>query len=193
MASIQTKERNGKAFYYIVARDPEKGRNGQRWHYAGTDPAQAEIRLREVELALAKGESLRRRKESPRFSALSGEFLKYAQGNLSPETAERYERSLAILKGFLRDDPPMDRITPTVLEGFKVYRQKVRYHTLRNDFVALQSLYTWTKRLGYCETAPTDKITLRNSEKQRPTRFLREARKSRLFGTAPLRSITFVL
>ncbi len=129
MASIQTKERNGKAFYYIVARDSDKGRNGQRWHYAGTDPSQAEIKLREVELSIAKGESLRRRKESPRFSVLVEAFLNYAQASLSPETVERYERSLTLFKGFLREDPQADRITPAILEAFKASRREVCYHT----------------------------------------------------------------
>ncbi len=64
MASIHAKRQDGKVYYYVVAKDPGKGRRGQRWIYAGTDSAQAEIRLREVELSVAKGESLRRKGES---------------------------------------------------------------------------------------------------------------------------------
>ena len=180
MPWIRRKQRESGDYFYVVL--PRQGsKRGERWVYAGKTEQDAGIKLKEIELALAKEEELPRKpQESPRFSVLVAGFLTYAEANLVPDTVGGYKRALERFQAFLKDDPPGERVSPAILEAYKASRRDVSFNTLRIEYMTLRSLYTWAKRLGYCQSAPTDKVGLRAPEHHKPPKFLTRPEVERL-------------
>ncbi len=132
----------------------------------------AELRLKEIELQIARGEL-----NIPKDSAIDEffeNFLTYAEAHTSPKTLESYTTVVRSFKGFrskLKAVSKLSQITPAIIEDFKLVRlKKVSKGTVNHNLKILGIIFNWAIKQNLIKKNPVKEVKRFKVEKKH-TRF----------------------
>ncbi|NTU49678.1 MAG: site-specific integrase [Desulfobulbaceae bacterium] len=153
----------------------------------GTSQKAAEIALKEIEVALAKGE-LDPEPQGGLLKNLLEDFRSYCQTNLAPGTRKRYSSILDNFCRFLSQKHPllaktMD-FTPKVFENFKAFRkgEGACNRTVNSELIVIKMMFRLGLQWDYVRKNPLDGVSKLRIPTSNPPRFFTEDECRRLLS-----------
>lgn len=145
----------------------------------GTSQKAAEIALKEIEVALAKGE-LDLEPQGGQLANLLEDFRSYCKTNLAPGTRKRYSSILDNFCCFLSKKHPLLTktidFTPKVFENFKAFRkgEGACNRTVNSELIVIKMMFRLGLQWDYVRKNPLDGMSKLRIPMSNPPRFFTE-------------------